>query len=204
MTEREQLAIIGDPAHVMRLLATIAAPPHVEPVVVLGNDADRSAYGDYPCVSGLRAPLLDGLERQRAPRARPQALVAVACARPARPPLPPHGATGITRLDALFDLLRHSRGLFVAGIDWPEDAAPGREWWRLVTTLAVGRATGCPVYVSEQVVPSGSGVRCVVVRRAIRRYAEPVGGMTIDRPAPGRAEREAAPDAADALAGALG
>ena len=203
VTEREQLAVIGDPTHVMRLLAKIAPPPHVEPVVVLGNDGDRAAYGDYPCVSGLRAPLLEGLEGtgrlSRGLRLSWRSLTLVRRARRYRRT----GATGITRLDALFDLLRHSRGLFVAGIDWPPDAATGREWWRLVTTLAVGRAAGCPVYVSERIVPSGTGARAVVLRRAIHRYSQPVGGMTLEQPV-GRLVREPVPDGMDALAGAHG
>jgi hypothetical protein len=203
VAEREQLAVVGDPVHVMRLLAKIAAAPYVEPVVVLGNDAERSAYGDYPCVSGLRVPLLEGLEHSGRIACglklswRSHALVRRA-RRYART-----GATGITRLDALFDLLRHSRGLFVAGVDWPADAAAGREWWRLVTTLAAGRAAGCPVYVSERVVPSGPGLRNAVLRRAIHRYSEPIGAMTLDRPAV-RVPREAVPEGAEALAGALG
>jgi hypothetical protein len=201
--ERERLAVVGDPVHVMRLLAKIAAPPYVEPVVVLGNDADRSAYGDYPCVSGLRAALLEGLEDSgrisRGLRLSWRSLTLVRRARRYRRT----GATGLNRLDALFDLLHHARGLFVAGIDWPENAATGREWWRLVTTLAVGRGAGCPVYVSEQIVPSGTGLRAVVLRRAIRRYSEPVGGMTLDRRA-NRVAREEVLDDAEALIGVVG
>ena len=180
---RERTAVVGEPAEVMRLLAQLSAPPYMEPVIVLGNDSDRAAYGDYACVSGLRKPLLGGLESSgrlsRALRLSWRSSKLVRQARRHRR----RGSSGSARLDTLFDLTRESRALFVAGTDWPADAAPGREWWRLVTTIRVARATGCPVYVAERLAPRGSRLRDRVLRWILRRTTEPIAQMTLTDPA---------------------
>ena len=162
---RERIALVGEPAEVMRLLAQLSAPPYVEPVIVLGNDSDRLAYGDYACVSGLREPLLAGLEASgRLSRALRLPWRSWSLTRAAHR-FRRRGSSGVVGLDTLCELLQDARGLFVAGTDWPPDAAPGREWWRLVTTTAVARAVGCPVYVADGAVPSGSRARDIVLRR---------------------------------------
>jgi hypothetical protein len=181
--ERERLAVIGEPAQIMRMLAQLAAPPSVEPVVVLGNDSDRLAYGDYACVSGLRQALLEGLETSGAISRtfrllwRSRSLV-----RRAR-----HFRLGearvATSLDPFFELLRDGRALFVAGTDWPADAAAGREWWRLVTTIRVARASGTPAYIAAAALPEGSRPRDKVIRWLLRRTSEPIGDMTLTHPA---------------------
>jgi hypothetical protein len=180
---RERVALVGEPEEVIRLLVQLSAPPYVEPVIVLGNDSDRLAYGDYACISGLREPLLAGLEASgplsRAFRLPWRSWSLTRAARRFRR----RGSSGVAGLDDLCELLQDARGLFVAGTDWPPDAAPGREWWRLVTTTSVARATGCPVYVADGAVPSGSRVRDVVLRRILRRTSEPIGNMTLVHPA---------------------
>ena len=128
--DRELVAVIGRPGDVTETLAGLALPPEVEPVVVLGNDSDRSAYGDYQSVPGLRHSLLDGLEDSgrlaRGVRLSSRSLSVVRSARRYRRTKVTHDV----RLVGLFDVLAHSRKLVIAGIDWPADAAPGREWWR--------------------------------------------------------------------------
>ena len=180
---RERIALVGEPAEVMRLLAQLSAPPYVEPVIVLGNDSDRLAYGDYACVSGLREPLLAGLETSgRLSRALRLPWRSWSLTRAAHR-FRRRGSSGVVGLDTLCELLQDARGLFVAGTDWPPDAAPGREWWRLVTTTSVARAVGCPVYVADGAVPSGSRARDIVLRRILRRTSKPIGSMTLVHPA---------------------
>ena len=153
--ERRLLAVIGRPDAIARTLAVIAAPPEVEPVVVLGNDSDRAAYGDYPTVSGLRAPLLAGLETSgRLTRAVKLSWRSLGIVRSARR----HRRSGVTfdsRLAGSFDLFQHGCGLVVAGTDWPDDAAAGREWWRLVTTMRACRAIGHDVLRRRRGHPAG-------------------------------------------------
>jgi hypothetical protein len=200
--ERERVALVGEPLEIRRLLAQLSAAPFVEPVIVLGNDSDRLAYGDHACVSGLRGPLLAGLETSgrlsRALRLSWRSLSLVRQARRYRR----HGSSGATALDTLFDVLHDARGLFVAGVDWPPDAAPGREWWRLVTTVRVARAAGCPVYVADGAMPDGSRARDVAMRRLIRASSSPIGRMTLTHPA-SRLEAPAAAESAEALTEAL-
>jgi hypothetical protein len=200
--ERERIAIVGEPRPVLRLLARLSAPPYVEPVVVLGNDSDRATFGDHVCVSGLRAPLLGGLEQSgRISRALRLSWRSHWLARRARR-YRRSGETGIAKLDALFDVLTHAQGLFVASTDWPADAAAGREWWRLVTTVRVAAAAGCPVYVADEAVPTGKRPRDVVLRRLIRRDSAPIGDMTLRHP---RALGDPTPaaDGTESLTGAL-
>ena len=200
--EREQIALVGDPRPVLRLLARLSAPPYVEPVIVLGNESDRAGFGDHICVPGLRAPLLSGLEHSgrisRLLRLSWRSYSLVRRARRYRR----SGETGNTRLDGLFDKLTHARGLFVASTDWPEDAAAGREWWRLVTTLRVGHAAGCPVYVADDAVPAGSRLRDRVFRRVIRRCSTPIGDMTLRHP-DAATDTAAEPEVSETLTGAL-
>jgi len=172
--ERESLAVVGLPVSVMQTLASLAQSPEVEPVVVLGNDSDRSAYGDHHSVSGLRQPLLAGLERSgrlsRSFRLPWRSLSIIWSARRCR-------RTGIThdlRLADLFEVLAHSQALIIAGPDWPDDAAPGREWWRLVTTMLVARTLNLPVFVSNEAVPHGTRTRDALFRWLIARSSSPI------------------------------
>ena len=172
--ERELLAVVGLPTSVTQTLAHLAPSPEVEPVVVLGNDSDRPAYGDRRSVSGLREALLVGLERSgrlsRSFRLTWRSLSIVWSARRYR-------RTGIShdlRLADLFDLLSHSQALVIAGTDWPDDAAPGREWLRLVTTVLAARALDLPVFVSNEAVPRGTEARNVVFRWLIVRSSSPI------------------------------
>jgi hypothetical protein len=186
--KRELLALVGEPVRVARLLALLAPPTEMEPVVVLGNDSDRAAYGDYLSISGLRAPLLEGLESSgRLTRALGlfwrSLKILTSARRYSR-----SGKAADTRLVPLFDLLQQSEALVVAGPDWRDDAAAGREWWRLVTTLLVSRAIGQTVLVANAAVPTGNGARDRVFRRIILRYGTAVGQTTFDhsplRPGP--------------------
>jgi hypothetical protein len=171
--ERDLLAIVGAPALIAAQLAELAAPPHVEPVVVLGNDSDRNLYGDFPTVSGLRAPLLGDLETaeklSRTIKLLWRSLTIIRRARRYRR----RGTTSDARLAPLFDVLQRSRALLIAGPDWPDNAAPGREWWLLATTLLASRAIGRPVYASDAATPTETGTRNAMFRRLIRHYSNP-------------------------------
>jgi hypothetical protein len=169
--ERELLAVVGPPASVTETLTRLAPAPDVEAVVVLGNDGDRPAYGDRHSVSGLRSPLLAGLQHSgrlsRGARLSWRSLGIVWKAWR-------YGRTGSThdaRLAGLFDLLARSRALVVAGRDWPADAAHGREWWRLVTTILVARTIDVPVVVTSAAVPNGDGIRAALPRWLIAHFS---------------------------------
>jgi hypothetical protein len=172
--ERELLAVVGLPVSITQTLASLAPPPEVEPVVVLGNDSDRPAYGDHLSVSGLRPSLLAGLERSgrlsRSLRLPWRSLGIIWSARRYRRTEITHDA----RLADLFDLLAHAQALVIAGRDWPDDAAPGREWWRLVTTILVARTIKLPVFVSNEAVPHGTGTRDALFRWLIVRSSSPI------------------------------
>ena len=144
--ERQSVAVVGRPVPVTRTLARLSLLPEVEPVVVLGNDSDRPAYGDYQSVTGLRESLLVGLERSgRLSRGLRLSWRSVGLVRSARR----YHRTGTShdvRLTGLLDLLAHSQALIVADTDWPEDAAPGREWWRLLTTMLLARTMNVPCF----------------------------------------------------------
>jgi hypothetical protein len=199
--ERERVALVGEPPEIMRLLAQLSPAPFVEPVIVLGNDSDRFAYGDYASVSGLRGPLLAGLETSgRLSRSLRLSWRSLSLARRARR-YRRRGSSGAT-LDTLFELLHDAGGIFVAGTDWQADAAPGREWWRLVTTIRVARAVGCDVYVADGAVPRGSRPRDVLMRWMIRASSSPIGRMTLTHPA-SRLEAHAPVESAESPTEAL-
>ena len=189
--ERPLLAVIGQPAEIARALAVLAAPPEVEPVVILGNDSDRAAYGDYATVSGLRAPLLAGLETSgRLTRAFALARRARGIVKGARR----YRRSGVTldsRLAPSFDLFGHARALVVASTDWPDDAAAGREWWRLVTTIRACRAIGQEVLVADAAVPQGAGLRAAFLRRLVLRHSTPLRDRKLGLPLPPVAPRPA-------------
>lgn len=183
--ERQLLAVVGLPDSIMRTLERVAPSPEIEPVVVLGNGSDRSAYGDHHSVPGLRQSLLAGLECSgrltRSIRLLSRSLSIIRQARR-------YHRTGIThdaRLGDLFELLAHSQTLIVAGTDWPEDAAPGREWWRLVTTMRVARAIDVPVFVARDVVPHGSRPRRALLSWLIARCSNPLDDGAAPRQPPG-------------------
>ena len=148
--------------------------PEVEPVVVLGNDSDRPAFGDYRSVPGLRQPLLVGLERSgRLSRGLRLSWRSIGLVRSARR----YRRTEIThdvRLTGVFDVLAHSQALIVAGTDWPDDAAAGREWWRLMTTMLLARTMNVPAFVSAETAPDGTGTRDALVRFLVARLSNPL------------------------------
>jgi len=172
--ERELVAVIGLAGAVTETLVGFALPPEVVPVVVLGNDSDRPAYGDYQSVPGLRHSLLDGLEGSgwlaRRVRLSWRSLSVVRSARRYRRTRVTHDL----RLMGLFDVLAHSRKLVIAGIDWPADAAPGREWSRLFATMLVARTMNVPVLVSGGTVPDGVGARDRLIRWLVARLSSPI------------------------------
>ena len=172
--ERQLVAILGRPAAVTRTLVRLSLLPEVEPVVVLGNDSDRPAFGDYRSVPGLRQPLLFGLERSgRLSRGLRLSWRSIGLVRSARR----YRRTEIThdvRLTGVFDVLAHSQALIVAGTDWPDDAAAGREWWRLMTTMLLARTMNVPAFVSAETAPDGTGTRHALVRFLVARLSSPL------------------------------
>ncbi len=180
--ERELVAVIGLAGAVTRTLVGLALPPEVEPVVVLGNDSDRPAYGDYQSVPGLRHSLLDGLESSgrlsRCVRLSWRSFSVIRSARRYRRTKVTHDV----RLMGLLDVLAHSRKLVIAGIDWPADAAPGREWSRLLATMVVARTMNVPVLISGGTVPDGIGARDKLVRWLVARLSNPIDEVPTQPP----------------------
>ena len=70
--------------------------------------------------------------------------------------------------------LAHSLALIVAGTDWSDDAAPGREWWRLMTTMLVARTMNVPVFVLDGTTPDGTGARDALVGWLVARLSSPI------------------------------
>ena len=167
---------------------------------MLGNDSDRPEYGDYRSVPVCGQPLLAGLERSGAADASKLAAL-TAGVLTERSPIPPHRGRPTTRgSSGVFDLLRAPRRSWSQGPDWPEDAAAGREWWRLVTTLMACRAVGRPAYVADAAVPAGPGLRNAVLRRVIRRNSEPISALDLGGPLLDGALSSADTDSAEGLA----
>lgn len=172
--ERELVAVLGDTTAVIKGISQLEAPAYVEPVIVLGNDSDRVLYHDYPAIAGLRTPLLAGLEGSgglgRAARLTVRSSRIILAARRYRR----SGAASDPICAALFLLLRTSRCLLICGPDWPTDAATGREWWRLTTTLLASRAIGIPAYYTAAALPPGRRARDVFFRRLMKRFGTPL------------------------------
>jgi hypothetical protein len=181
--DQELVAVIGLPRDVTETLVGLALPPEVAPVILLGNDSDRSAYGDYQSVPGLRSSLLDGLEDSgrlaRGVRLSARSLSVLRSARRYRRTKVTHDV----RLVKLFDVLAHSRKLVIAGTDWPADAAPGREWWRVLATMLVARAMKVPVLVAVGTVPNDIGARDTLVRWSVARLSSPIDESVPTQPA---------------------
>jgi hypothetical protein len=183
---RRQLAVIGEPRRITRALLRIESAPNVEPLVVLRDDADRALYGDYRSVTGPRAYLLEGTDS-----ARRISLLARLLARSCRLVFAARRDRESARdstpaFGPLLRQLRQSDALVVCGIDWPANAAAGREWWRLLTTMLVARTIGIPVLYLPDLLPTGIGRREAIRRQLITRLANPVvpAAATPGLPAP--------------------
>ena len=174
VSARPQLAVIGEPDSVVRMLHQLGPAPSVEPVVVLRDDVDRSRYGDYRCVPGPRGYLLGGTDDSRnlwllVPLLTRSCRLVIA-ARRAR-----NSARDTTAsYGQLLRQLRQSDALVVCGTDWLPSAAAGREWWRLITTMFVARTIGVPVLYAPSLVPAGTGRRETILRHLITRLGNPV------------------------------
>jgi hypothetical protein len=199
---RQVIAVAGRPDTIARTLALVAPTPDVEPLVVLGNENQRADYGDYATAAGFRAPLLDGLENcgrlRRALRLYRRSRWVVRSARACRRDRISYD----TRLAESFDLISGASCLVVAGTDWLPDAAAGREWWRLVTTMRACRALGLEVFVADAAVPAPPGMRAAVLRRLVRRTSRPLAELSFGTVPVGElvpAEQEQAEDLVDAL-----
>ena len=172
--ERQLVALVGQPRSITKTLVSLSLPPEVETVVLLGNDSDGPAYGDYESVPGLRQSLLVGLERSgrlsRGMRLLWRSQGILRSARRYRRSMITHDL----RLAEPFSVLAHSQALIVTGTDWPEDAAPGREWWRLLMTMQLARAMNVPAFVSDATAPDGSGARNTPIRILVARLCSPI------------------------------
>jgi hypothetical protein len=160
---RACVAVIAPPALLPELVADLS--PEVEPVVLLRDEADRAAYGDYRCVTGLRPWLLRHTERTGRAGILPRLIWRTARAvSPSRARGRPHLAfEPLLRVRATSDVLR------VGGANWPEDAAFTREWWALAATALMWRRAGRGVEVPETALPADAGIRGAAVRWTLRR-----------------------------------
>ncbi len=162
--ERRRIAVVARSERVPDLVAELELSPEVEPVVLLRDPTDRSAYGDYESVTGPRRYLLDGTETS----GRFMTLVRI--------------------VSRTLTLMRRSRGehwsrpeyesllsvrsstdrLVVDGPNWSPDAAFGREWSWVAVTALLWRMARRPVVIADGALPSGPGARVAAVRRALR------------------------------------
>ena len=135
---RHRIALVGNGQGLAQALDALAEQPDAEPVL-LRPDGACERLTDHPELPGLER-LLVGAD---APVGRARILwrTARVLASPER------------FLPGLGDCER----LIVTGADWPTDAPPSRELWRLATTLVAARRLGVEVLVTGGIAPEARG-----------------------------------------------
>ncbi|HUQ23013.1 MAG TPA: hypothetical protein VM049_08355 [Gaiellaceae bacterium] len=162
---RERIAVIARAERVPELLSELRLDPDVEPIVVLRDQSDRAAYGDYESVAGPRGHLLSGGERTGRLRTLGRVLwrtlvLARRCrvnhwSRPA--------------CESFLDATRSTEWLVIDGANWEPEGAFGREWLALAGTALLWRRAGRRVLIPDEALPLGSGLRQSSVRWTMRR-----------------------------------
>ncbi len=160
VSPRHRVAVIGRGEQLEEALDGIHLQPALEPVVV-ERDAEvtHERFGN-PRLPGLGSYLLEGIEGRIGPVELVRLLARTAkLRRRARrlrqnkpsPPLP-HGAE-----ESVVGLAGCER-LLIAGVDWPPDAAPTRELWRLAATASVARRLGLDVEAESKLIDNPRGL----------------------------------------------
>lgn len=158
-----RVAVIASPARMRDLAVELELPPDVELVALLRDAVDREEYVDFATVVALRPYLLAGAERRG--RLRTLGTVVRRAAVAVRA-----STTHWSRPEyrQLVELRDTSDALIVDSPSWASDAAFGREWAWVVATALMWRLRRKPVFVNENAVPGGSGVRERSLRVALR------------------------------------
>ena len=103
-------------------------------MIVLRDPDDRNAYGDYRAVTGLRAYLLDGTDRNGRVSTFARLLWrTLQLARRQRQRQWSHPG-----YEALLSVRSSTDRLVVDGPNWAPEAAFGREWWVVAATGLLG------------------------------------------------------------------
>lgn len=149
VSPRHRVAVIGRGVQLDHALDQIHLQPELEPLLVERDASVTHEQFGHARSPGLGGYLLDGIDGQIGPVALARLVSRTAKLihqahrmRAHRPGTPlPRGAGEC--LEALASCER----LLIAGIDWPHDAAPTRQLWRLAATASVARRLGLAVEV---------------------------------------------------------
>jgi hypothetical protein len=161
-----RLAVVSTAERLPELAEELAVPPDAELVALLRDEADRSDYGEYASVVGLRPYLLAGTAR----RGRASTLVRL---------LLRFGAVARRRPDdwrrtgygEILELRDESDALVVDSTTWEPDAAFGREWAWVAATVLLWRLGGKEVLVRDRALPGGPSLRAAGIRVLLRLAA---------------------------------
>ena len=170
-----RVLVVGSPERLARAVWDVGLKPDAEPVVVLRDESDREAYGEYAVVPGPRTTLLRGTERRG--RLSTLALVAV---RSLRLIVRARRRGGGVFVSALED----ARALVVVGPNWVAEAAQGRDWAVVLAMVLACRARSVPVVLAEGALPRGPSRRAMLVRAALGRLAGKELPPDLRRPVP--------------------
>ena len=131
-------------------------------VAVLRDPADCDAYGDFATVPGLRPYLLAGADDRGRLRTLAGVLYRTAAAARAG-----HGWAR-PEYQSLLALRSDSDALVIDAPNWELDAAFGREWTSVAATALLWRLGGKPVFLRDEALPGGPGLRERAVRGLLR------------------------------------
>ncbi|HWG56614.1 MAG TPA: hypothetical protein VNT58_08870 [Gaiellaceae bacterium] len=160
---RAGVALVGTSDAVAATVVALDLEPATEVVVLLRDAADAADYGDYAKVVGLRPYLLLGNDGD----ARAATLLRLAW-RTAWIALTGRAAEWQAPRYRELLALRGRTDLVVAGPNWEEGAAFGREWYVVVATALLWRLAGREVVIPDQVLPRGARSVAVAARAALR------------------------------------
>ena len=159
---RRRLAVIAPAERIGELALELELPPDVEVVAVLRDPADCDAYGDFATVAGLRPYLLAGADDRGRLRTLAGVLYRTAAAARAG-----HGWAR-PEYQSLLALRSGSDALVIDAPNWELDAAFGREWTSVAATALLWRLGGKPVFLRDEALPGGPGLRERAVRGVLR------------------------------------
>jgi hypothetical protein len=163
---RQRIAVIGRSEQLEDALDRIHLQPWQEPLVVeQGATITAERFGNAR-IPGLGGYLLEGIEGRIGPvellRLTSRTIKLLRRARRlhagrATAPLPLGAEECLLGLSGCQELV-------IAGADWPADAAPTRQLWRLAATAAAARRLGLGVRVETNVIDDPTGLDRLLVR----------------------------------------
>jgi hypothetical protein len=177
----QRVAVIGRGEQLEKALDRIHLQPEIEPLIVKRDAAVTHERFGHARISGLGSYLLAGIEARIGPVEFAHLVVRTATLlhrarrmRAQRPSAPlPHGAE-----ECLLGLASCER-LLITGVDWPRDAAPTRQLWRLAATASVARTLGLTVEVETNLIETRDLLDRLLARLVGSRSARgPTGRMS--------------------------